>query len=208
MCTIIFNWSPWLNWRNCISLVSISSRSHNSTARTVYETLRGEFEKSGQKNRGVRVEFRTITVALELLTLCVHLSADWIETRKKLEVSLNTQGTWATDTMAEKSDLVPAFDHLSVSNGGAVAEDGTRPSMVTVKNSGEDDANLTRTKSTSGKCLSFTDISPRYSFVHHSSSPRRHISHQLLSSSPLSHFAMKILTYPSSFPFPLAYFLV
>ena len=76
-----------------LSRLDISSRSHNSTARTVYETLRGEFEKSGQKNRGVRVEFRTITVALELLTLCVHLSADWIETRKKLEVSLNTQGT-------------------------------------------------------------------------------------------------------------------
>jgi len=46
--------------------------------------------------------------------------------------------------MSDKgSDLVPAFDHLSME------ADNGRPSMVTVKNSGEDEANVTRTKSAS-----------------------------------------------------------
>ena len=51
-----------------------------------------------------------------------------------------------------KDTLVPAFNHLSVSSTHGAEEDGTRPSMVSNKNSGEDDGNLTRTKS-SGKCL-------------------------------------------------------
>jgi hypothetical protein len=55
-----------------------------------------------------------------------------------------------------KADLVPAFDHLSVNNqtGGSNLADGTRPTMVTQKNSAEDDANINRTKSTSGTCSS------------------------------------------------------
>lgn len=47
------------------------------------------------------------------------------------------------------SDLVPAFDHLRVSNAADMEADNGRPSMVTVKNSGEDEANVTRTKSAS-----------------------------------------------------------
>jgi glycogen synthase kinase 3 beta len=52
--------------------------------------------------------------------------------------------------MSDKpGDLVPAFDHLRVSNAADMEADNGRPSMVTVKNSGEDEANVTRTKSAS-----------------------------------------------------------